>query len=88
MYTSPKDETVHNLKSPVQNARNSAGEIKDELCETANEAGHKVRNFINSASEEFSHTSETMTTRIRGKPVQSSLIALGIGFVLGALLIR
>ncbi len=62
--------------------------MKDDIFITANKAGHKVRDFIDSASEELVHTTETVTTRIKDKPVQSSLIALGIGFMLGTLLRR
>jgi len=83
-----KDDTVHSLKNSVRNVSDAAGEMKDDICVTANKAGHKVRDFINSASEELSHATETVTTEIKGKPVQSSLIALGIGFVLGTLLSR
>ena len=88
MPSLPKDDTVHALKNSVSDVINSAGEMKDDICVTANKAGHKVRDFIDSAGEELSHTTETVTTKIKDKPVQSSLIALGIGFVLGALFCR
>lgn len=88
MLSFTKEDAVRNLKNSAHDVSQTAGEIKDDVCATANNAGHKVRNFIDSASEELAHTTETVTTKIKGKPVQSSLIALGIGFVLGALLSR
>lgn len=90
--TQSKEDAVHNLKSAANTVRNeareTAGELRDELRDTANRAGRKVRGFIDSASDELSHASDTVTTQIRSNPVQSSLIALGIGYVLGALFRR
>jgi ElaB/YqjD/DUF883 family membrane-anchored ribosome-binding protein len=87
-----KDDNVRNLKTSDQNIkddfRDAAGEAKDELYVTANKAGRKVRSFIDSTSDELSHATRTVTAHVHDKPVQSSLIALGIGFVLGALFRR
>jgi len=87
-----KDDTVHSLKNSAQNiqdnARETASEVGDDLRVTANNAGRKVRSFIDSTSEEFSHATKTVTDHVHEKPMQSSLIALGIGFVLGTLLRR
>lgn len=76
-----KDDTSKSLK-------NSANEIKDELQDAANQAGRKVRRAFNSASDEISSASDKVTTEIRTNPVRSSVIALGVGMVLGALLRR
>jgi len=86
--TTAKDDTVQNLKNPAQNLRDSAAETSNDLRDAANKAGRTVRNFVHSASDELSHAKETVTTQIRTNPVQSSLVALGIGFVLGALFRR
>lgn len=72
----------------VTNLKNSARETKDELHEVANQAGRKVRNAFNAASDEIAHASETVTTEIRSNPVRSTAIALGVGVLLGALLRR
>ena len=72
-----KDNTVQNL---------NAG--KDDLRTAANDVGRKVRGFINDAGEEITHVKDTVNTQIHTKPVQSSLIALGIGYVLGTLFRR
>ncbi len=92
MYSSTKDDTVQNLKTSAQNVKAAAtetfGEVKDDLCATANNAGRKVRGFMHSAGEEFSHATDVVSTQIKDKPIQSSLIALGVGFVLGVLFRR
>lgn len=76
-----KDDTVSNLK-------NSAHEVSTELHNAANQAGRKVRSMYNTASDEISHASEKVTGEIRSNPVRSSMIALGVGVLLGALIRR
>jgi len=68
--------------------RENVDEAKHDLREVANQAGQKVRSIYNTAHDEISHAKDTMTREIRTNPVQSSLIALGVGFVLGALFRR
>ena len=51
----------------------------------AREAGVKVRHVIDAASGEITEVAEEVETRILEKPVQSTMIALGIGLVLGAI---
>jgi len=69
-------------------AQNTAQDVKRDLSIAANQAGRKVRSLYNSASDEISYASDTVTKEIRTNPVRSSMIALGIGVVLGALLRR
>ena len=92
MYTAAKDDTVSNLKNSAQNVRSAANETfedaKHDLRETANKAGRKVRELVHNANDEIVHAKDVVTTQIRNKPVQSSMIALGVGVVLGALLRR
>ncbi len=87
-----KDDTVHSLKNSAQairdDVRATAEEAKQDFSATATNAGRKVRDFIGSTSDELSHASDTVTTHVHKKPMQSALIALGIGYVLGALLRR
>ena len=82
MYNSPtKDETVTSLKNTTQ-------EVSAELRSAANQAGRKVRKIYDVASHEISHASDVVTSEIRTNPVRSSMIALGVGVLLGALLRR
>ena len=74
--------------APMNDIKNAANDVKDELSGAANQAGRKVRSFMNSASNEISHVSDSVTKQVQNNPVQSSLIALGVGFVLGSLLRR
>jgi len=85
MYTgTSKDTSPRDLK----NTSNDVYEVKNDLYDAANQAGNKVRKLFNSASDEITHAADTVTTQVRRKPVQSSVIALGVGFILGSLFRR
>ncbi len=62
--------------------------IKDSTVDRAREAGTKVRHLIDEASGEVREISTAIESRVNEKPMQSSLIALGAGFILGMLLSR
>lgn len=79
--TRSKDKTIKNVKK-------TSDEMPDELHDAANRAGHKVRDMLDSASGELLHAGETVSKEIQTNPVQSGLIALGMGVVIGALLRR
>lgn len=76
-----KDTTVSDLK-------NSAHELNSDIHNVANQAGRKVRSLYNTASHEITHAGEKVTGEIRSNPVRSSMIALGVGVLLGALIRR
>lgn len=80
MFNKPaKDESVTSLKTCS---------MSDDLQNAANNAGQKVRSLYNSASNEITHASDAVTGEIRGNPIRSSAIALGVGFIIGALMRR
>lgn len=70
------------------NVKNSVNDKIEGLQEAANSAGRKVRSAFNAASDEMSHVSDKVTAEIRTNPVQSSVIALGVGMLLGMLIRR
>lgn len=71
---------AHDLRSAASNVAEIA---KEDLVEFAHEAGARVRGFISDYSEEAVNASENLSKSIRKKPLQSALIALGAGFVIG-----
>ena len=89
MYSSSKDDSASALKSSAQNLgsnlEDSARDAKNNLTNTANQAGRKVLDFIHSAGDGVSQATGTVTKEIRSNPVQSSFIALGVGYLLGIL---
>ncbi len=84
-----KDFAANDVKNAVSDTANKAGRKANHLVEDishyANDAGRKVRHYIEVAGDEFTHASDRVSGEIRANPVRSSVIALGIGFLLGAL---
>lgn len=83
------------MHGAADTARETVIEIKDDLNDVvhragavANKAGRKVRNLVDTASHEVAHAGKSVSAHIKDKPVQSSLMALGAGIVLGVLLRR
>ncbi len=64
----------------------TATDKDDEYCATANKAGAKIRSLYEHANRDVHEAVERVDTHIHQKPVESSLIALGIGVALGLLL--
>ena len=71
-----------------QDGRATADHLTDDINDFANKAGRKVRSYYNSASNEITNDYDMVASRIRSNPVQASLVALGAGVILGALLRR
>ena len=65
-------------------AQNFLGQAEDKIYDL----GGKVRGFLDSATDNFSDAKDKVTRQVHEKPVQSSLIALAIGYVLGRLFRR
>ena len=82
------DSISKNASHAAYEARNAVEDTADDIRATANRVGRRARNLFNTASDEISDAADTVTTYVRKSPVQSSFVALGIGFVLGALFRR
>ena len=92
MFTATKDDNVAALKNNTQELRGTIDQTvtdaKEELRVAANGAGRTVRAFLDTASDELSVAKSTVESEIRSNPIRSSAIALGLGFVVGALFRR
>lgn len=58
---------------------------QENIRNAANEAGHKVREFVDTATHEVRDAAAATEKQIREHPLRSSAIAAGVGFLLGAL---
>lgn len=72
----------------VRKIQNSAEALNSDMQNAANQVGQKVRGLINSANDEIQEMSGKVTSQIRTNPVQSTVIALVLGVLLGVLLRR
>ncbi|MFZ4125147.1 MAG: hypothetical protein ACOYJ2_03635 [Rickettsiales bacterium] len=82
MFNSPAKETN------TINLKDGSCEMSESLHDAAHNAGRKVRSMLHTASDEMSHARDYLGTEIRNNPVRSSVIAVGVGVLLGALLRR
>lgn len=60
----------------------------DSLASIANRAGKKLREEWDDVESEITDAKASVIKHVRSKPIQSSLIAAGIGFIIGALFRR
>ncbi len=83
---------VSHLKSDLKDAANDAREHADrvgaDIKEVAQEAGQKMRHMLDAAGTDLAQLTDTVAAEVRQRPVQSSVIALGAGVILGMLLRR
>lgn len=95
-------ETIkESANNPVREARYAAKSFgaKSESGEAARDAGHtftekaaaaghQVQNLINTTSDHISEFSEKLTSEVRNNPVSASIVAAGMGFILGLIVRR
>ena len=87
-----KDFAANDIKSAAnsversaERAERKAHNVVDNFADYANDAGRKVRKFFDEAGNELHVTSDRVKSEIRTNPIRSSLIALGVGVLLGAI---
>lgn len=80
---SAQSDAKHKAHSLRAAANNVAEIAKEDFVDFAHDAGKRVRGLITDCSEEAVTASENLSETIRTKPLQSALIALGAGFLIG-----
>lgn len=86
MLNVPPKTDVHTSQASA--IKNGAHKVKAELHEMAFEAGQRSREIIDSAEGELADIKKTAAAVIRKKPLQSGVLALGVGVLIGMLLRR
>jgi len=81
----PMDDLKETARHFKADTREAASAMKDDLEDAARRTGRHARDIVDSAGHSLSGAGEVLTVKIRDNPVQSSLIALGVGIVLGIL---
>ena len=76
------------VKNNANTIKSAANDLRDDLDSVAATYGRKARELLETAQEEFSDVSETVSKEISANPLRSGLIALGLGVVIGALIRR
>jgi len=63
-------------------------DILNNVSDYASEAGQKVRGFFDRTMDTTGSVTRNVESEIKNNPVRSAAIALGAGFILGALFTR
>ena len=88
----PKDNIIAEVKQGANRAgndiRQAANNVRNEidsinLEDAAHDIGKKMHHYMDNASHEMNMASDKITHQIRSNPLQSTLIALGTGFLFG-----
>ncbi|MDX2027221.1 MAG: hypothetical protein SFW62_01145 [Alphaproteobacteria bacterium] len=77
-----------NVRRAKGTARDALGSVREDLSEAAHNAGHQVRELVDSAGKGLTQATQSVSKKVRANPLQSTLIALGLGFVVGTILRR
>src|ERR1700733_6552307 len=77
-----------NARRTKEDLRDAVDTIRDDAESIAHEAGRQVRQVVNDAEKKVIAASKTVSDSIHANPMQSSLIALGVGVFLGMLFRR
>ncbi len=83
-----ENDVQNTLKDTARDLQDRGADFVNNVSDYANEAGARVRGLVDRTVDDVNHVSQNVEGEIRGNPVRSTLIALGIGFALGALLTR
>jgi len=73
---------ARNFKVDAADAANAA---KDDLEGVARETGTHMRAFVDSAGHNLKDAGGAVAGKIRDNPIQSTLIALGVGLLAGVI---
>lgn len=83
-----KASAENDLRNAAQDTADEGKEALNSVSDYANEAGQKVRSVVDRTLDQTSKLSQNVEAEIKSNPIRSSAIALGAGFILGALLTR
>jgi ElaB/YqjD/DUF883 family membrane-anchored ribosome-binding protein len=67
-------------------AEDTVRDLRKNLNRTAHQTEHKVHRFVDSVRDDIENTRDQITHTIRSNPVQSFLVLLTVGVVLGSLM--
>jgi ElaB/YqjD/DUF883 family membrane-anchored ribosome-binding protein len=81
---------IRNLSNELTQLRADLAKVADAVKEVARQGGasavYKGKQMAGDVQEQVKHHARTVSETIEEKPVAASLVAFGIGFILGAVL--
>ncbi|MBW8882764.1 MAG: DUF883 family protein [Asticcacaulis sp.] len=83
-----KSLAENDIRNAARDAEDNSQDILHNVSDYAMDAGQKVRGFVDKTVDQTGRVSQRVQDEITTNPIRSSAIALGVGFILGALLTR
>ncbi len=83
-----KDLAENDVRSAGREIERDGRDFLHDVNDRATEAGQKVRGAFDRTVDTTSRFSHRVEDEIKSNPIRSSALALGAGFILGALLAR
>jgi len=80
--------TANNVKNDIRSGMREANDTRADWESSAHEFGAQARDCLNQATRELRDTTSEIRGRITRNPVESSVVALAVGFLLGQLFRR
>jgi ElaB/YqjD/DUF883 family membrane-anchored ribosome-binding protein len=85
-------DTVHDINATTDYAANKGQseieELRRQVKDLTEQYGSMAQNTLNDVKDKVQQNVGDIEQQIREKPVQATLIAAGVGFLVGALLSR
>lgn len=88
MGTEMESNTAKDMREVADATRHTMDDMRNDVRNMAGKAGQKMRQLMDSATSEVCNATGTVKKQIEEKPIQYSVAALGIGFLIGLLVRR
>lgn len=83
-----KDLAENDIRNTVNDIEDTGRDALRNVQDYASDAGQKVRGAFDRTLDQTNRFSHRVEDEIRTNPIRSSALALGAGFIIGALLSR
>lgn len=83
-----ENDIRNSARDTVRDVQDRGHDVLSDVSGYANEAGQKVRGLFDRTVDGGKNASHKIENEIKSNPIRSSAIALGAGFIIGALLTR
>jgi len=83
MYSSSSKEAFPRAGAAANDANDASECVREGVIHQFTKAGAKVCDTLSAASGKISHATDATTKQVRSTPVQSALMALCAGYIIG-----
>ncbi len=80
-----EQNNIKKVRKNIRKLEKCCDTAQDNACEIAEAAGKEVRKVYDDATQQALHLAGNLENEMRKNPLQYGLMALGLGFLAGAL---